>query len=164
VFKQSEAAKAALRKPLDGDQGKLLGSLEGWLHAQQQVAHYRQETVIELEKMKGEMAVEYLPWAPSITAREVELKRAEAGEKTAADARAKNEKEKETLTQALKHAEVTDKVKQSLQAESIKAMSDASNSLRDARSRVGTKQREWLEAVFQHERYRVQKRVVLGFE
>ncbi len=164
AFKQSEAAKAALKKPLDGDQGKLLGSLAGWLQAQQQVAHFKQETVIELDKMTGELAMEYLRWAPSITAREVELKRVEAGEKSAAGARTKNEKEKETLTQALKDAEALDKAKQSLQSGAIKALADASNKLRDARSRAGNKQREWVEAVFQHERYRVQKRSVLGFE
>ena len=45
-----------------------------------------------------------------------------------------------------------------------KALADASNNLRDARYRAGAMEREWLEVVFQHERYRVQKRVVLGFE
>ena len=161
---QSEAAKAALKKPLDEDQGKLLGFLEGWLQAQQLVAHYKQETAIELDKLKGELAVEYLRWGPSITAREIELKRVETEEKSAAGALTKNENEKKTLTQALKDAGVTDKAKQSLQSGAIKALADASNRLRDARSRAGNKQREWLEAVFQHERYRVQKRSVLGFE
>ena len=164
AFKQSEAARAALKKPLDGDQDKLLGALEGWLQAQQLVAHYKKETVIELDKLKGELAVEYLRWSASIVASEAELKRSETEEKSAAAARAKNEKEKETLTQALKDAEAVDKVNQSLQSEAINALADASNKLRDARSRGGNKQREWLEAVFQHERYRVQKRAVLGFE
>lgn len=163
-FKQSEAAKAALKKPLDEDQGKLQRALEGWLQAQQLVAHYKQETVIELDKLKGELAVEYLRWGPSITARETELKRVEADEKSATGAHTKNEKEKEMLTQALKDAEAADKANRFLQSKAIKALADASNKLRDARSREGSKQREWVEAVFQYERYRVQKRSVLGFE
>ena len=57
----------------------------------------------------------------------------------------------------------TDEAQQDKQTPAIKAPSDSSNNLRDARYRAGDKEREWLEAVFQHERYRVQKRAVLGF-
>ena len=64
----------------------------------------------------------------------------------------------------LKVAEATDKAQQDKQTAANKALADASNNLRDARYRAGAKEREWLEAVFQHERYRVQKRAVLGFE
>ena len=44
--------------------------LEGWLQAQEQVVHFRQETVIEEDKLKGELTVEHLRWIPSIAARE----------------------------------------------------------------------------------------------
>ena len=57
----------------------------------------------------------------------------------------------------------TDKAQQDKQTAAIKAPSDSGNNLRDARYRAGAKEREGLEAVFQHERYRVQKRAVLGF-
>ena len=164
AFKQAESTKASLKKPLDGDQGSLLGPLESWLQAQEQVSHFKQETVIELDKMKGELAVEHLRWKPSIESREAGLKRAELEEKSAADERIKNEKEKEKLSQALKDAEIADKTQQVRQAEVNKAFIEVGNMLRDARSRMGSKQREWVEAVFQHQKYRVQKRSVLGFE
>ena len=164
TFKKAEVAKAGLKKPLDEDQSKLLGPLEGWLQAQEQVVHFRQETVIEEDKLKGELAVEHLRWIPSIAAREAALKRIAAEEKTATNKFIDDAKQKEELTKALKVSEAADKAQLLRQSEAIKSLADASNSLRDARSRMGSKQREWLEAAFQHERYRIQKRAVLGFE
>ena len=114
--------------------------------------------------MKGELAVEHLRWIPSIAAREAALKRIAAEERTATNKFTDDAKQKEELTKALKVSEAADKAQLLRQSEAIKSLAEASNSLRDARSRAGSKQREWLEAAFQHERYRVQKRAVLGFE
>ena len=112
--------------------------------------------------MKGELEAGRLRWAPSITAREAALKQSEATDKQAAAAHAKNLKDNEIFAQILKDAEAADKAQQAKQVAAIKSLADTSNNLRDARYRAGAKEREWLEAVFQHERYRVQKRAVLG--
>ena len=164
ALKAAEAAKAGLKTPLDGDQNTLLGPLTAWYEAQEQVAHFPKETALEVVKMKGELEADRLRWAPSVTAREAALKTAETADKQAAAAHAKNLKDNEAFTQMLKVAEATDKAQQDKQTAANKALADASNNLRDARYRAGAKEREWLEAVFQHERYRVQKRAVLGFE
>ena len=164
ALKGAEAAKAGLKDPLDGEQNTVLGPLNGWFEAQEQAVHFPKETVLEVNRMKGELEAGRLRWAPSVTARETALKQAEATEKQSAAAHAKNLKDNEVLDQLLKEAETADKTQQAKQAAAIKALTDASNNLRDARYRAGAKEREWLEAVFQHERYRVQKRAVLGFE
>ena len=164
ALKAAEAARAGLKTPLDGDQNTLLGPLTAWYEVQEQVAHFPRETALEVVKMKGELEADRLRWAPSVTAREAALKTAETADKQAAAAHAKNLKDNEAFTQMLKVAEATDKAQQDKQTAANKALADASNNLRDARYRAGAKEREWLEAVFQHERYRVQKRAVLGFE
>ena len=164
ALKAAEAAKAGLKTPLDGNQDTLLGPLTAWYEAQEQVAHFPKETALEVVKMKGELEADRLRWAPSVTAREAALKTAETADKQAAAAHAKNLRDNEAFTQMLKVAEATDKAQQDKQTAANKALADASNNLRDARYRAGAKEREWLEAVFQHERYRVQKRAVLGFE
>ena len=164
ALKGAETTKAGLKDPLDGEQNTVLGPLNGWFEAQEQAVHFPKETVLEVNRMKGELEAGRLRWAPSVTARETALKQAEATEKQSAAAHAKNLKDNEVLDQLLKEAETADKTQQAKQAAAIKALTDASNNLRDARYRAGAKEREWLEAVFQHERYRVQKRAVLGFE
>ena len=164
ALKAAEAAKAGLKTPLDGDQNTLLGPLTAWYEAQEQVVHFHKETALEVVKMKGELEADRLRWAPSVTVREAALKTAETADKQAAAAHAKNLKDNEAFTQMLKVAEATDKAQQDKQTAANKALADASNNLRDARYRASAKEREWLEAVFQHERYRVQKRAVLGFE
>ena len=164
ALKGAETTKAGLKDPLDGGQNTVLGPLSGWFEAQEQAVHFPKETVLEVNRMKGELEAGRLRWAPSVTARETALKQAEATEKQSAAAHAKNLKDNEALDQLLKEAETADKTQQAKQAAAIKALTDASNNLRDARYRAGAKEREWLEAVFQHESYRVQKRAVLGFE
>ena len=164
AFKAAEAAQAGLKGPLDGEQNAVLGPLNGWFEAQEQAAHFPKETLLEVNRMKGELEAGRLRWAPSITAREAALKQAEATDKQAAAAHAKNLKDNEIFAQVLKDAEAADKAQQAKQVAAIKSLADTSNNLRDARYRAGAKEREWLEAVFQHERYRVQKRAVLGLE
>ena len=164
AYKKSEAARTALKIPLDDSQNAMVGRLTAWREAVAQVTHFQLETVMESEKITGELEAGRRRWLASVADREVALKRLTAMEKDAGAARKKNETDVEQSTAKLKEVEAADKMQQAKQLAAIKMLADASNQLRDVRSREGAKQREWLEAVFQHERYRVQKRDVLGFE
>lgn len=164
ALKSAEAAKRTLKQPLDGEQESLARLLGDWLQAQEQAAHYPKETGLEAGQITGALEADYLRWEPSIQARQKALNQIVATEKAALAAEANNLKEQAALDQEMKTVEADDKSQQAKQTAAIKSLAEASNQLRDARYRAGGKQREWLEAAFQHERYRVQKRAVLGFE